>query len=353
MRKNNENLDIVPGNTMNIQQAIQAISDRRDLSVEEMTAVMTQIMTGEATAAQIGGFLIGLRMKGETIDEIAAAAAVMRSLSARVAVEVPHLVDTCGTGGDASRLFNVSTASAFVCAAAGAQVAKHGNRSVSSSSGSADLLEEAGARIDLTPEQVGACIENVGIGFMFAPAHHNAMKHAVGPRREMAVRTIFNVLGPLTNPAAAPNQLLGVFTGELVEPLARALKQLGSRHVLVVHSDDGLDEISIAAPTQVAELRNGLVETWVLNPDEFDIDHDGLHGLSVDSAEASLKLTRRIFDGEQGAARDMVVLNAGAAIYASGVAETLEAGIDRARETIDAGSAREKLDRFVEYTRSL
>ncbi|HSH43374.1 MAG TPA: anthranilate phosphoribosyltransferase [Arenicellales bacterium] len=338
---------------MTIQEAIQAISERRDLSSGEMTAVMNQIMTGEATPAQIGGFLIGLRMKGETIEEIAAAAGVMRSLSARVAVDVPHLVDTCGTGGDQSKIFNVSTGSAFVCAAAGAQVAKHGNRSVSSSSGSADLLEAAGARIDLAPEQVGRCIEEVGIGFMFAPAHHNAMKHAIGPRKEMAVRTIFNVLGPLTNPAAAPNQLLGVFTGELVEPLAYALERLGSRHVLVVHSDDGLDEISIAAPTQVAELRNGLVSTWMLHPDEYGVHHETLQSLSVDSAEQSLKLIERVLDGEPGAARDMIVLNAGAAIYTSGVAGSIEEGVQRAREAIDSGAGRHKLRQFVEFTQSL
>lgn len=339
--------------TMTIQEAIQAISDRRDLTSNQMSAVMNQIMTGEATPAQIGGFLIGLRMKGETIEEIAAAAGVMRSLSARVNVDVPHLVDTCGTGGDQSKIFNVSTGSALVCAAAGAQVAKHGNRSVSSSSGSADLLEKAGARIDLTPAQVGACIREVGIGFMFAPAHHNAMKHAIGPRKEMAVRTIFNVLGPLTNPAGAPNQLLGVFTGELVEPMAYALERLGSRHVLVVHSDDGLDEISIASPTQVAELKNGLVTTWILDPDEFDIHHDTLHSLSVDSATESLKLINRVLDGEPGAARDIIVLNAGAAIYASGLAESMEAGVERARETIDSGAARHKLKQFVDYTQSL
>lgn len=338
---------------MNIQQAIKAVSERRDLTPEEMTAVMTQIMTGEATPAQIGGFLIGLRMKGETIDEVSAAAGVMRSLSARVDVDVPHLVDTCGTGGDASRIFNVSTASAFVCAAAGAQVAKHGNRSVSSSSGSADLLEAAGARIDLSPDQVGECIREVGIGFMFAPAHHGAMKHAIGPRREMAVRTIFNVLGPLTNPASAPNQLLGVFTGELVEPLAEALRKLGSRHVLVVHSDDGLDEISIAAPTQVAELKDGRVTPWVLNPDEYGVHHQSLAGLSVASAAASLGLIKGVFAGDPGPAREMVALNAGAAIYTSGVVETLEAGIQRAREVIDAGGARDKLQQFVEYTNSL
>jgi len=338
---------------MNIQQAIQAISDRRDLSGEEMTAVMGQIMTGEASPAQIGGFLIGLRMKGETIEEIAAAAGVMRSLSAQVRVDVPYLVDTCGTGGDAAKIFNVSTGSAFVCAAAGARVAKHGNRSVSSSSGSADLLEKAGARIDLTPEQVGACIEEVGIGFMFAPAHHNAMKHAIVPRREMAVRTIFNVLGPLTNPASAPNQLLGVFTGELVEPLAHALKRLGSRHVLVVHSDDGLDEISIAAPTRVAELKEGEVASWDLNPAELGIVHNTLNSLRVDSAADSLRLIDRAYEGEPGAASDILALNAGAALYASGLVESPQAGVTRAREVIASGGARHKLKQFVEYTQSL
>lgn len=337
---------------MNIQQAIRAVTERRDLSREEMTEVMTQIMTGEATEAQIGGFLIGLRMKGETIDEISAAAKVMRSLSNAVCVNAPHLVDTCGTGGDASRIFNVSTASAFVCAAAGAQVAKHGNRSVSSSSGSADLLEEAGARIDLSPGQVGACIEKIGIGFMFAPAHHGAMKHAIGPRREMAVRTIFNVLGPLTNPAGAPNQMIGVFMGELVELLAEALNQLGSRHVLVVHSDDGLDEISVAAPTQVAELKDGRVATWVLNPDELDARHPSIDGLSVDGAAASLKLINGVFAGDKGPARDIIALNAGAAIYASGVATTLEEGVQHARQVIDSGAAAGKLKAFVDFTRS-
>ena len=337
---------------MNIQQAIRAVTERRDLSREEMTEVMTQIMTGEATEAQIGGFLIGLRMKGETIDEISAAAKVMRSLSSAVTVNAPHLVDTCGTGGDASRIFNVSTASAFVCAAVGAQVAKHGNRSVSSSSGSADLLEEAGARIDLSPGQVGACIEKIGIGFMFAPAHHGAMKHAIGPRREMAVRTIFNVLGPLTNPAGAPNQMLGVFTGELIELLAEALNQLGSRHVLVVHSDDGLDEISVAAPTRVAELKDGRVATWVLNPGELDARHPSIDGLSVDGAAASLKLINGVFAGDKGPARDIVALNAGAAIYASGVATTLEEGVQHAREGIDSGAAADKLKAFVDFTRS-
>ena len=242
---------------MDMQTAIRTVTERRDLDAGQMTAVMRLIMGGDATPAQIGGFLIGLRMKGETVEEIAAAAAVMRELATHVTVDHPHLVDIVGTGGDGVGTFNVSTASAMVVAAAGGRVAKHGNRSISSSSGSADLLEQAGVRLDLTPDQVAACVDEVGVGFMFAPRHHGAMRHAVAPRREMAVRTIFNVLGPLTNPAGAPNLLIGVYAAEWVEPLARVMQRLGAEHVLVVHSDDGLDEISIGAPTRVAELKGG------------------------------------------------------------------------------------------------
>ncbi|MBL4867300.1 MAG: anthranilate phosphoribosyltransferase, partial [Pseudomonadales bacterium] len=243
---------------MDIQTAIQTVIDRKDLTSEEMTQVMTTIMTGEATPAQIGGFLVGLRMKGETVEEIVGAATVMRKLATAVEVSTDslsreNLVDTCGTGGDGINTFNISTASAFVVAAAGGAVAKHGNRSVSSSCGSADVLEAAGVKLDLKPEQVARCIESLGVGFMFAPMHHSAMKHAIGPRKEMAVRTIFNVLGPLTNPAGAPNQVLGVFSRELVRPLAEVLRALGSEHVLVVHSADGMDEISIGNETYVAE----------------------------------------------------------------------------------------------------
>ena len=240
---------------MDMQSAIRSVLDKQDLSRDDMTAVMRLIMTGEATSAQIGGFLVGLRMKGETVDEITAAASVMRELASGVKVDGDHVVDIVGTGGDGINTFNISTASTFVVAAAGGTVAKHGNRSVSSKSGSADLLEAAGVNLDLSPEQVGQCIKEVGVGFMFAPKHHSAMKHAIGPRKEMAVRTIFNVLGPLTNPAGAPNQLLGVFSDELVEPLAEVLNALGSNHVLVVHSADGMDEISIADETHVAELK--------------------------------------------------------------------------------------------------
>jgi len=238
---------------LDIQSAIKAVIEKQDLSQTEMTGVMRQIMTGECTPAQIGGFLVGLRMKGESVDEISDAAAVMRELSNGVKVDVKHLVDTCGTGGDSSGSFNISTASAVVAAAAGAHVAKHGNRSVSSKSGSADVLEAAGVDLDISPQQVANCVEKVGVGFMFAPKHHSAMRHAIGPRREMAVRTIFNVLGPLTNPAGAPNQVIGVFDAELVETMAHVLRLLGSRHVMVVHAEDGMDEISISGNTRVAE----------------------------------------------------------------------------------------------------
>ena len=337
---------------MDIQSAIRAVTEHRDLSGEEMTAVMRTIMGGEATQSQIGGFLIGLRMKGETVEEIAAAAAVMRELATPVHVEIDHLVDTCGTGGDGSSTFNISTASAFVVAGAGAHVAKHGNRSASSKSGSADVLEAAGVNLDLTPEQVAECIRDVGVGFMFAPRHHGAMKHAIGPRREMAVRTIFNVLGPLTNPAAAPNQVVGVFSGDLVEPLARVLGQLGSRHVLVVHAADGLDEISIGAETHVAEYRDGTVRTHKINPQQFGLATAPLSSLTVSSPEESLAVVRAVFDNSAGPARDIVALNAGAAIYASGLAEDLQSGLAMALESISSGAAHERLAELVERSQS-
>ncbi|HYW91120.1 MAG TPA: anthranilate phosphoribosyltransferase [Gammaproteobacteria bacterium] len=339
---------------MDMQQAIRAVTEGRNLSTEEMGAVMRGIMTGQATQAQIGGFLIGLRMKGETVDEIAAAAAVMRELATGVRLaSLEHVVDTCGTGGDSSRIFNVSTATAFVVAGAGGRVAKHGNRSVSSQSGSADVLEAAGVRLDLSPEQVAACIETVGVGFLFAPLYHGAMRHAVGPRREMGVRTVFNVLGPLTNPAGAPNQLLGVFSEAWVEPLAQVLCKLGSRHVMAVHSADGLDELSIAAPAAVAELRDGRVHRYTLDPRELGLAHPDIEALRVRDAEESLAMIRRVFEGETGAARDMVLLNSGAAVYVAGLAESLDNGIDRACEAIDGGAAARRLDHLVRFTRAL
>lgn len=338
---------------MNMQQAIAAVIDKRDLSTDEMASVMRLIMTGEATQAQIGGFLIGLRMKGETVDEITGAAQVMRDLVARVDISGPNLVDTCGTGGDGASIFNVSTAGAFVVAAAQGKVAKHGNRSISSKSGSADLLEAAGINLDLTPEQVASCIDHVGLGFMFAPAHHSAMKHAIGPRREMGVRTIFNVLGPLTNPAMVKNQVLGVFAKELVRPMAEVLQRLGSEHVLVVHSADGLDEISIADETHVAELKDGNIQEYTICPEDFGLPRCSLEGLVVEDAEASLKLIKQTFKSGDGAAADIIALNAGAALYASNIADTLKEGVLLAQDAIDSGLALEKMSELASHTRCL
>lgn len=338
---------------MEMREAIRAVMERHDLDHEAMTGVMRRIMAGEATPAQIGGFLVGLAMKGETVTEIAAAAGVMRALATRVEVPAGHLVDTCGTGGDARGTFNVSTATAFVVAAAGGRVAKHGNRSVSSASGSADVLEAAGANIDLAPEQVAACIERVGVGFLFAPRHHAAMRHAVGPRREMGVRTLFNLLGPLTNPAAAPNQLMGVFAGRWVRPLAEVLQALGSERVMVVHAEDGLDEISIGAPTRVAELRDGALREYRIRPEDFGLATADLEPLRVDSAARSLEVIRAIYDGIPGPASDMLALNAGAAIHVAGLVDDLGTGVARARQALADGSARERLERFVAVTREL
>lgn len=335
---------------MDMQSAIKAVTEKQDLSVAEMSSVMRLIMTGEATPAQIGGFLIGLRMKGETVDEVVAAASVMRELSTRVEVENEHLVDTCGTGGDLSGSFNISTASAFVVAAAGARVAKHGNRSISSKSGSADVLEAAGVNLDLTPAQVADCVNEIGLGFMFAPMHHNAMKYAIGPRREMAVRTIFNVLGPLTNPAGAPNQVLGVYSREWVVPLAEVLKRLDSEHVLVVSSEDGMDEISISAPTLVAELKNGEVNSYTIQPEDFGMQRAELATIRAADAEHSLAIIKDVLANQSGAAKDIVCLNAGAAIYVAGLAGSLAEGVKRAAEVIAKGRAAEKLQQLVTKT---
>ena len=337
-------------NTKTMPQAIKAVTEKQDLSEEQMSATMRLIMTGEATPAQVGGFLIGLRMKGETIDEITAAASVMRELASKVDVDKTHLVDTCGTGGDASGSFNISTASAIVVAAAGGRVAKHGNRSISSKSGSADVLETAGVNLELTPEQVAACVNEIGVGFMFAPLHHSAMKHAIGPRREMAVRTIFNVLGPLTNPAGAPNQVLGVFSKELVEPLARVLQRLGSEHVLVVHADDGMDEISIASSTTVAELKDGEVSVFTIEPEDFDMQRADLETIRAADSTDSLNIIKAVFDNQDGPAKDIVCLNAGAAIYAAGLVSTLSEGVKKAQDVIARGLASEKLEQLISRT---
>ena len=332
---------------MDIQTAIKKVIAHEDLSGDEMNSVMQQIMTGECTPSQIGGFLVGLRMKGESVDEISAAARVMRELATRVEVSGDHLVDTAGTGGDSSGSFNISTASALVAAAAGARVAKHGNRSMTSNSGSADVLEAAGVKLDITPEQVRDCVEQVGVGFMFAPAHHGAMKHAIGARKEMAVRTIFNVLGPLTNPAGAPNQVIGVFDGDLIEPMASVLKQLGSNHVMVMHAEDGMDEISISAPTRVAELRHGEITSYMVSPADFGMDFAALDEIRVDSAEQSLAMIRGVLADNPGPARNIVCLNAGAAIYVAGCADSLAAGVEAASAAISSGKAAEVLQNLV------
>jgi anthranilate phosphoribosyltransferase len=335
---------------MDMQTAIQYVISDKNLAASEMRHVMQLIMTGQATPAQVGGFLIGLRCKGETVEEIAAAAEVMRELAAHVNVTPDHLVDTCGTGGDSSGTFNVSTSSAFVVAAAGGRVAKHGNRSISSNSGSADVLEAAGVRLDLTPEQVAECVNEIGVGFMFAPLHHSAMKHAIGPRREMGVRTIFNVLGPLTNPAGAPNQVLGVFAKELLEPMAEVLSRLGSRHVLVVHGEDGMDEISISAPTHVAELNDSAISTYTLTPEQFGMATQPIENIKVNDIESSLQMMNNVLANVDGAARDIVALNAGAAIYASGLADELEAGVKLALEVLQSGAAADRLQQLVSMT---
>ena len=335
---------------MTMQAAIKAVTDKRDLTAGEMTETMRLIMTGEATPAQVGGFLIGLRMKGETIDEITAAAGVMRELASKVEVDKNHLVDTCGTGGDSSGSFNISTASAIVVAAAGGKVAKHGNRSISSKSGSADVLETAGVNLEISPKQVAQCVNEIGVGFMFAPLHHSAMKHAIGPRREMAVRTIFNVLGPLMNPAGAPNQVLGVFSKELVEPLAHVLQRLGSEHVLVVHAEDGMDEISIASPTFVAELHNGEVKTYTVQPDDFGMARANLEQIRAKDSVHSLEIIKSVFDNTDGPAKDIVCLNAGAAIYVAGLTDSLAGGVKKAQDVIASGSVSEKLAQLVVAT---
>ena len=336
---------------MNIQQAIKSVITKQNLNEDQMHDVMNSIMTGQTTDAQIGAFLIGLSMKGETIEEITASAKVMRALATPVEIgNSDYLVDTCGTGGDGLGLFNISTASAFVVAAAGGKVAKHGNRSISSKSGSADVLESAGVNLDLSPRIIGQCVEEIGVGFMFAPAHHSAMKHAIGPRKELAVRTIFNVLGPLTNPAKAPNQVMGVYDKSLIEPIANVLKGLGSRHVMVVHSADGLDELSIADKTYVAELKEGVVTTYTIHPEELGFVLGDLNDIKANDAKDSLNIIKDAFSGKEGAARDIISLNAGAAIYVCGLTDSLMSGIERSRLTLSDGSAQQKLDDYIKIS---
>ena len=335
------------------KQALERVIEHREIFRDEMTALMRQIMTGEVSPTLIAAILIGLRVKKETVGEIAAAAMVMRELSMKVPVDnTATLVDTCGTGGDGAHTFNISTASMFVAAAAGARVAKHGGRASSSQSGSADVLEALGVTLNLTPAQVSQCIEQVGVGFMFAPNHHSAMKHAAPVRRELGVRTMFNILGPLTNPAGAANQVMGVFHADLVGILARVLKELGSRNVMVVHGRDGLDELSISGDTFVGELRDGEVREYTVHPSDFGLAVHALDTLRVADVQASRDMLLAALDGSHPPARDVVLLNAGASLYVSGVADSLRDGVDRAREAIESGAARQRLDKLVELSRS-
>ena len=337
-----------------VAEAIQRTVEHREVFHDEMLHIMRQIMRGELTPAQIAGFIIGLRVKKETIGEIAAAAQVMRELATPVEVaDDRHLVDTCGTGGDAAHTFNVSTCAAFVAAAAGAKVAKHMGRSVSSSSGSAEVLEALGAHIALSPQQTGEALQKLGIGFMFAPAHHAAMKYAAPVRKELGVRTLFNILGPLTNPAGAKNQVLGVFHPDLVGIQVRVLQRLGSRHVMVVYGIDGLDEISISGGTMVGELVNGEINEYNLHPSHFGLELYDRRAIQVTTVEESKAMIQAVLDNQPGPAHNIVALNAGAAIYVAGRAPSLKAGVERASQVIGSGAAKQKLEEFIAFTKRL
>ncbi|MCL4144875.1 UNVERIFIED_CONTAM: hypothetical protein GTU68_024860 [Idotea baltica] len=335
---------------MSIQQALEQVLAGRDLSSEQMESAMNIIMQGEATSAQIAGFIVALRMKGECVDELAAAARVMRRLSSKVEINAQPLVDTCGTGGDGQKTFNISTASSIVAASAGVKIAKHGNRSVSSKSGSADVLEALGVKLEITPEQIAQCIEQVGIGFMFAPMHHSCMKHAIGPRKELGVRTLFNLLGPLTNPANAQRQVLGVFDDRWLEPLAHVLQSLGTEHALVVHAQDGLDEISIATATNICELRNGKIKTYQLTPEDCGLERSSLDDIKVDNVTDSANMISSVLNGDVGSAADIVCLNAGAAIYVAGKTESLKEGVQLASKQLASKAAQQTLAQLVEFT---
>ena len=338
---------------MTPQEALTRVIEHREIFREEMLSLMRAIMNGQMTPPLIAAILIGLRVKKETIGEIAAAAEVMREFAAKVAVKDPgNLVDIVGTGGDGAHTFNISTAASFVCAAAGARVAKHGNRSVSSKSGSADVLEALGANINLKPDQVGRCIDETGVGFMFAPNHHAAMKHAAPVRRELGVKTIFNILGPLTNPAGAGRQLMGVFHPDLVGIQARVLQRLGSRHVMIVYGQEGLDEISLSGPTLVGELTEGGVREYSIAPQDFELKPQDTAAIKVDGVEQSKALVLSALANEPGPARDIVALNAGAGIYVAGLAPTLAGGVQKALAAIASGAARKKLDAFVGFTQA-
>ncbi|HEY7220139.1 MAG TPA: anthranilate phosphoribosyltransferase [Candidatus Binatia bacterium] len=335
---------------MNIREAIEKLVNRSDLSEAETIDVMNQIMTGEASPLQVAAFLTALRMKGETVEEITGAARVMREKAHRVHVGAKTVLDTCGTGGDQKGTFNISTTAAFVLAGAGVNVAKHGNRSVSSQSGSADVLGALGVKVDAPKERVEQCIAQIGIGFLFAPLLHEAMKYAVQPRRDIGIRTIFNILGPLTNPAMATHQLIGIYSGEMVAMIAAVLKNLGSARALVVHGLDGLDEISLCGPTRVAELRDGQVKEYAVEPEQFGFKRCRLEELHGGNADQSAAIVTAVLEGKKNAARDVVLLNSGAALYVSGKAATIQDGIALAVESIDSGKARQKLSQLVEMT---
>ena len=340
---------------MDIKQAIRRLSEYRDLDAEDMARLMREIMTGQCTDAQIAAFLVALQMKGIKTPELLGAARTMRALAAPVRLPPDaHLVDTCGTGGTSTDTFNISTSAAMVAACAGARVAKHGNRGATSKSGSADLLEAAGVRLNITPDQVAQCVEKTGVGFMFAPGHHSAMKFVIGPRREIGVRTIFNMLGPLTNPAGAPNQVLGVFDPVWIDPVLEVLKDLGSQHVLVLASDDGLDEISISAPTRIGELREGHLVRYTVTPEDFGMQmRDGFDMLKVSNPQESLTMVRQALNYSHEAAGDIVALNAGAAIYAANLCDDLPSGVKKAQEILRSGAAIEKLEELAAFTQSL
>ena len=335
---------------MNIREAIDKLVNRVNLSEAETIDVMNQIMTGEATPLQVAAFLTALRMKGESVEEITGAARVMREKAHRVNVGSKTVLDTCGTGGDQKGTFNISTTAAFVLAGAGVNVAKHGNRSVSSQSGSADVLGALGVKVDAPKERVEQCIAKIGIGFLFAPLLHEAMKYAVQPRRDIGIRTIFNILGPLTNPAMASHQLIGIYSGELVGMIAHVLKNLGSVRAMVVHGLEGLDEISLCGPTKVAELRDGQVKEYTIEPEQFGLQRCRLEELHGGSAEQSAVIVKGVLEGKPGPARNVVLLNGGAALYVSGSAATMPDGIRLAAVSIDSGKARQKLEQLVEMT---
>ncbi len=338
---------------MDPHTALNKAIHQRDLSAAEMKCVMQAMMSGQMSDAQIGGFLIALKMKGETREEIAAAAHVMRDFAIRVKVDGPHLVDVVGTGGDGLHTFNISTTATFVIAAAEGQVAKHNNRSISSRSGSADVLEQAGIVLDLTPERIARCISEVGVGYMFAPNHHPATRYAAGPRKELAIRTIFNLLGPLTNPAYVKKQLIGVGQAELLETFAWVTQQLGGEHAMIVRSDDGMDEISNGSATEVVELKNGDMEKYRITPEQFGMEKTGQSELIVNGPKQSYDVMLSVLDNQPGPALDVVLLNAGAAIYVADLTTTIAEGIELARAVIAEGKARAKLEALIAFTQNL